>query len=368
MDVVAILGPPPDTSSLLQRIGRSGRRKGCVRILPIVNTQLDGRAFASMLDSAHRGALDPVPIARLWSVFIQQAASHVVQAGSKGRLISDLLEMAQDVWPENSEPVTAQKILEHLVETEDFVRKGNRLFLGESWSDRFERAGGDFHHNFESGNQGVPVINATTGDVLTHVTEKMIGTDSVAFAGQRWEVVSETGEISIKSSTRGKKKEKPFLYATKAAPKGIIFAAHVRRGLGFTDVDAPVVFTNRQPLWFHFGGSAYEAIILSIIPDLTRVKGLFGIALRGIVTQEMISIIKDKKAEVLNAVYNSSDTLVSSISLGRYHNSLPPDVRSAVVFDVFGANAFFYWLSTRKIFIVGETQESYRKIVTDLDI
>ena len=75
VDVVALVGCPPATSALLQRVGRSGRRKGCARVLPIVRNRLEARAFASMLDTAFKGKLEPTPNARLWSVFVQQAAS-----------------------------------------------------------------------------------------------------------------------------------------------------------------------------------------------------------------------------------------------------------------------------------------------------
>ena len=72
VDVVAVVGAPPDTSSLLQRIGRSGRRSGHVRVVPIVRGPIEGRALCSMLDAACRGSLDPAPQARLWSVFVSR--------------------------------------------------------------------------------------------------------------------------------------------------------------------------------------------------------------------------------------------------------------------------------------------------------
>jgi ATP-dependent Lhr-like helicase len=97
VDVVAVIGAPPDTSSLLQRIGRSGRRSGRVRVLPIVRTAIEGRAIASMLDAACRGTLDVAPQARLWSVFVQQAASHTIQGRKRGRRRADLLTLAQSV-------------------------------------------------------------------------------------------------------------------------------------------------------------------------------------------------------------------------------------------------------------------------------
>lgn len=357
VDVVAVVGAPPDTSSLLQRIGRSGRRKGCVKLLPIVRNPLEGRAFASMLNAAAQGTLDSMPNARLWSVFIQQAASHVAQADRGGRLRSDLVTLAQDVWPESEGPKTARKILEHLIETENLVQKGNRLYLGDAWSDRLEKAGGDFHHNFESGNKGTPVIDATTGEILTYVLGGEIGPEGVALAGQRWEVVNESGEILIKSSTK-KRNEKAFQYAARAAPTGKNYAEHVRRGLGFGEKDAPIFGTDVQPLWFHFGGSAYESLLLALLPALVRAPGLSGLALGGVVTQESIAMVTNNQVAVYEKINKLADKIVSSLSLGRYHSSLPIEVRTSVAVEAFGPNDFYSWLTSRKIFTLGETHKA----------
>lgn len=361
VDVVGVVGAPPNTASLLQRIGRSGRRKGCVRLLPIVSSAMEAYAFASMLEAASQGALDPVPDARLWSVFIQQAASHVAQAGRKGRLKSDLLELAQDVWPENGGPATAKRILEHLIETEELVQKGNYLHLGEVWSDRLERSGGDFHHNFESGNQGTPVVDATTGEVLSHVIGGMAKSGGVALAGQRWEVVAQSGEIIIKSVEKTKG-EQPFQYAVRGAPTGKNYAEHVRRGLGFRETDAPLLATDSALLWFHFGGSAYETVLLELIQGLGRVQGLFGLALKGQVTQDTISKISENREVVYTRIHKLADDVVSALSLGRHHRSLPAEVRSAVAVEAFGSDEFCDWIATRTVFTIGETHEAGRKL------
>ncbi len=143
VDMVALVGAPHNTSSLLQRIGRSGRRNGCVRVLPIAQNRIEARAFSSMLDYAFRGVLDPTPNARLWSVFVQQATSHTAQADKSGRLRRDLLNLAQEVWPETPAPATAVQILDFLVEQGLLEEKQERFFPGPILSDRLDRPGGN---------------------------------------------------------------------------------------------------------------------------------------------------------------------------------------------------------------------------------
>lgn len=101
VDFVALIGAPPGTRALLQRIGRAGRRIGRTRVLALPRNGMDVAAFASMLLSARDGLLEQQGYARRWSVFVQQAASFVAQNGLRGRRRSDLLALADDVWPES---------------------------------------------------------------------------------------------------------------------------------------------------------------------------------------------------------------------------------------------------------------------------
>ena len=71
VDLVALIGAPPDTRSLLQRIGRAGRRIGRTRVLALPRSELERAAFASMLLSARDGMLEPRGYGRRWSVFVQ---------------------------------------------------------------------------------------------------------------------------------------------------------------------------------------------------------------------------------------------------------------------------------------------------------
>jgi len=347
VDVVAIVGAPPDTSSLLQRIGRSGRRNGRVRVVPIVRDPMEGRALCSMLDAACRGALDASPQTRLWSVFIQQAASHSAQARGRGRRRADLLSLAEDVWPEPAGPITATRILDSLVEQGVLVEAGERLHLGEQWSDRFERAGGDVHHNFDSGGQGIPVVDTSTGEILTYVLEAPTGHSRVALAGRGWKVRIQSGEILVSSSVRGSGAG-TFRYAARAAPTGKNYAEHVRRGLGFQETDAPIVDGPRGHLWFHFGGSAYEAILAVLLPDLKGVRGLSGIALRGVVTESMLRAIAGDHARLTEQLHELADAVVMPTSLGRYHRLLPEDVRKKVTLERLNPDEFRQWLGSRR--------------------
>lgn len=357
VDVVALVGAPPDTSSLLQRVGRSGRRNGTARVLPIVRSPIEGRALASMLESACRGNLEPPPAARLWSVFVQQAASFIAQNRQRGRRREDLLELAQETWPEQDGPITASRVLDTLIEQNALTEAGGRLYLGEEWSNRLERAGGDFHHNFDSPGQGIPVVDASTGELVSHVPLTSYHTHKVALAGRRWDVVSQLGEILI-ASTPDRGGETTFQYATRAAPTGKRFAEHLRRGLGFEPIDAPTIASPNGVLWFHFGGSAYEAVLSRLLPNLKHVKGLHGIALKGSVTSEDLLGLVEDASGLTTLLQGLASNIALPATLGRYHHLLPDDVQAQVALDYLDPGLLTEWIRSRRVNLQPDAREA----------
>ena len=267
VDLVALVGAPPGTRSLLQRIGRAGRRIGRTRLLAVPRTRLERAAFASMLVSTRDGLLEPENHARRWSVSVQQAASFVAQNGRRGRSRADLLDLAQVVWPE-SPPRTAGEIVDGLVEQGYLEERRDRLFLGEPWADAFDKGSSGMHANLDSSGPGIPVVDAGTGEVIATVAQAPHTNKGLALGGQIWDARHVDGEVLLTPRQPGQPRE-GFRYAARSAPTGAEFAVHVRRGLGFDDVDAPIVMFEEGPLWLHFGGSAYETALVRLLPSLS---------------------------------------------------------------------------------------------------
>ena len=267
-----------------------------------------------------------------------------MQGRKRGRRRVDLLALAQTVWPEPTEAVTANRILDELVEQGVLVESTDRLFLGSEWSDRFERAGGDFHHNFDGGGQGIPVVDGSTGEVITHVSHSPGGGASVALAGRRWNVVSQGGEIVVASAALAKG-DVPFRYAARSAPTGRSYAEHVRRGFGFGSESAPVLQGPSDDLWFHFGGSAFEAALKGLIPSLRSVRGLAGIALAGTPSETPLLALAadpDRLAQMLRSL---ADDLATPMTLGRHHDLLPSGVRTELCLQLLDPDGFARWLA-----------------------
>ena len=348
VDLVALIGAPPDTRSLLQRIGRAGRRIGRTRVLALPRTEIEQAALASMLLSARDGVLEKQGYGRKWSVFVQQTASFVAQGRPRGRRVSDLLKLAGDVWPE--EPaVTAGAIVENLVNTEYLVEHHGRLALGESWGDAYDEGGIGMHVNFDSFGGGIPVVDASTGETVAHVAQRPPEDRDLALGGQRWDVQEGTGgEILLKPKGGGTVRE-GFRYMARSAPTGPEFAVHVRRGLGLDEFDAPLLDAPDGLMWLHFGGSGYQTLMCVLMPDLRPIGGLAGLAVAGNRAPNLAGILHMQKKVVREAVDPLSSDLERILAVGPYQQYLPNHIRRKVVADLVDIPGFRHWLRTRHV-------------------
>ena len=349
VDLVALVGAPPDTRSLLQRIGRAGRRIGRTRVLALPRSEIEQAALASMLLSARDGALEPQAYGRRWSVFVQQTASFVAQGRPRGRRCSDLLELARDVWPEDSAG-TADAIVENLLNSEYLVEHHGRLALGESWAEAFDEGGRGMHANFDSSGGGIPVVDASTGETVAHVAQRPTEGRDLALGGQRWDVQEgRGGEILLKPKGAGDARE-GFRYAARSAPTGLEYAVHVRRGLGLGESDAPILDRPDEPIWLHFGGSGFQTLLCALMPDLRPTAGLAGLAVAGgRIDRTRLGELASRKSALHRAVENHYAALESVLSVGPFQRHLPEECRRRVVDELIDLPAFRRWLRTRRV-------------------
>jgi ATP-dependent Lhr-like helicase len=94
VDRVALKGPPPDVSALLQRIGRAGRRTGRAEVLLLARVQSDAMRFAFLLERAAEedlcadlGAYHPATVRQqAASLLYQNPKRQITAAAILGRL------------------------------------------------------------------------------------------------------------------------------------------------------------------------------------------------------------------------------------------------------------------------------------------
>ena len=345
IDLVVLVGAPPNVNSLLQRIGRGGRKVGRTVVLPIARDGMEQAALASMLRAARKGTIEPPGYGRRWSVFVQQAASFVRQA-PRGRRRRDLLELSEAVWPDGGG--IAKVVVEHLVEEDRLIENRGRLFLGDEWADVFSFGLG-MHSNIDAVSNNVPVVNASTGEIITYVARRPAEGDTVALGGQRWQVEEVSGEVRLKATTKEGARAGRLRYASRGGPVALEYAAHVRQGLLLEREDAPHVDMEDGPVWLHFGGSAYQTLLCHLLPDLRPMAALAGIAVAGRTHESVLGDLSQREDRLVDSIESLAEGLERVLSVGPYHGHLPPDVRRRVVREILDVDAFKVWLQTRRI-------------------
>ena len=343
VDLVVLVGAPPGTRSLLQRIGRGGRRIGRTRVLALARTLAEQAAMASMLLSARDGNLEPQGYARRWSVFVQQAASFVAQGGGRGRRRADLESLALDVWPGEDE--TADAVIAALIANEKLAEERDRLVLDGAWADRFDAAGTGMHANIGELGGGTPVVDTSTGETIAHVAALGEGR-VVALAGQRWRTRQVDGEILL--TPEGANHVQDALYYTsRRGPIGMEYAVHVRRGLGLGEFDAPVIDSGDESTWFHFGGSAYQLLLCELL-RFGALGSLSGLAIRGGPENGTLAgLAASDDVALREAVERRFERLEHLLDPGPYQRDLPEPCRRGVVGELFDVARFQRWLTTR---------------------
>lgn len=365
VDLVVLVGPPPDTSASLQRIGRAGRISGRVRIVPIARSNIEARCMASILLRGRSGDLDSHPQGRRWSVFFQQAASWIFQNNRNkrnGRSEKALVSLAGAVWPELEGKKTAEEILRHLVDDGHFVVAGGRHILGDKLSDAFERQGA--HHNFGSGMRSVNVVDNATGEVVAHVLDKPDG-DSVVIAGRQGRIVSEGDSFRVQFSDGPEKSSATFRYTMRGAPRSRAYAEHVRGGLDLPDSLTPILQIGGSSVWFHFGGDTYETLLRELIPGLVLKKSmisLHGIALGGSPGESSLLEAAQNVGSLARLIKGCAPRISPHFDLGLHHGKLPHRVQEAVLLDFCKPDEFGEWLRTRQIILVREGDPDWEKL------
>ena len=357
VDIVALVGAPSGTRSLLQRIGRGGRQSGVTRVLSIPRHRMDALALASMLLDATNGQLEPEHYAPRWSVFVQQVASFIAQAGLRGRLRHDVMELVEGTWPEMSK---ASVSLDRLIRMGQIRESRDRLFLGGEWAEKFGPDGFGMHANFSAG-AGMPVVDRTSGEVIAYVGSWSLAGPDVALSGRRWDVERTDAAFVVSRKDAEGKIGTGFRYAARRAPTGRWFGSHVRRGLGLADHDAPVLPTSEWgDIWLHFGGSAYEVLTLRMFSECQAVGHLSGLAVLGVPSEEAL---RHPSLQAVRAALDEGYAeLEPLLELGVHQSDLPDEVRRDVVAGVVGASRFREWLSTRRVWRVSKDDPLWQRL------
>lgn len=280
VDVVGLMGPPPDVPALLQRVGRGGRRGNVTRVIPFAENIEHAAALAGMLVSAASGDFDGGQRFRNWGVFAQQIASYIKQNTTKGRSRASLVELAEAVWPLPDTGSIATEVIIDLLDQGSLIESRSRCHLAGAIVEKIDEIPTSAHSNIRAGGGVVPVRDSHSGEIIGHVA----GAPESGFTnigGKRHRIVAHgEGEIIVSGGSPPKKGDSQPLGVKYPTVPFLItrqYCREVAKGMGLCDEEAPVIDYGDGPIWWHFGGQAVEKLLRLEEPEV-----FVGVAVKGI--------------------------------------------------------------------------------------
>jgi ATP-dependent Lhr-like helicase len=260
IDYVLLLGVPSDVSSLLQRIGRGGRRGDSTRFGYVAADLGERHRMRTMAKSGARGELCAAPYGFRYSVLVQQALT-LAGHDSVGPL--DLRRaVPEELWPTRDtvgEPDWPKTLLDQLVEAELMERRGrDRYVLTEQIERRFHN--GTLHSNLDD-DSGVEVVDRMTGDVLGGIAQADTG--KLGLAGSSRKVAGYSMGRVLTDSVQG---AEPAKFRPRGKPiTSFALARSVAAELGVPD-DALVLHGSKGAIRLLHGlGSVGGRVLLRLL-------------------------------------------------------------------------------------------------------
>lgn len=199
IDAVILADPPKDSFTLVQRIGRSGRRSGKIRMFMLAD-RMNRQKFEEVVCDYESGSVRFPDYRRDDSVMVQQIFS-VLFSNPKGLNREYFYNLFRDFCDSRK---TVDLIIDHLTETGCLNTNGFVLFLSEDMMNLGDS--GKIHSNIPD-SAGMTVIDVRTE---REVGEIYISADNLSvsgnfiLAGKIWEIVrTEKFRIFAKAVKKG---------------------------------------------------------------------------------------------------------------------------------------------------------------------
>lgn len=269
VDLVALLGPPADVTSFLQRIGRGNRRTGMCRVLGLARSEGEQARFAHLAECARSGRLLSPHRPFRSSVLVQQCFSLIFQNPHRFVSAEALSSRLPEELAARFDAFRCEELLLHLSDEGWLAAQaGGRFGPSERLLRLYER--GKMHHNLDpEGDDKVEVVDEQTGRVVGHVQRDAEGRlpDEVSLGGRRRRLVADHGrQIRMRSSSGapdGKAEFKSRGSADVSAPLAADFGAH----LGVPEGALPTARFGDVMVVGHFLGSARGRLLKEALSD-----------------------------------------------------------------------------------------------------
>lgn len=278
IDLIVLMNPPSDVSSLLQRMGRGNRRTAATRVLCRCRKPGDLFIYRHLLACATEGRLPAGPHGFIPSVLAQQCLSLLMQ--SPGRWINpQALASRMPPWlPKTPWNVRLGELMDHLAAKGWLLVQGNRYSMGDRLEEAFEK--GVIHSNIGDDAQEVQVVDQDTRKVLGTLPRSATEAGHLLLSGRHLEISSTAGpdQLLVRDS---QVKSDLSIHKTRGPVMETALARDFARFLRIPPGTAPLL-PLKDGLWglFHFTGSLWGVLLGLLMAhktgvDVPAVNGYF---------------------------------------------------------------------------------------------
>jgi ATP-dependent Lhr-like helicase len=272
IDLIVLAGPPPDVTSLLQRMGRGSRRTHVTRICCLSSDKGQTLRYEHLLCAAKKGRLLGGPYHFCPSVLVQQCLSLLMQTPNKW-ITARALASRMPAWLRQTEWTSRlPELLDHLTAEEWLLAGGGRYHMGDRLEEAFEY--GLIHSNFESSGNEVEVVDQDTRQVLGTIPRMATGDDRLLLSGRKLKVSKTLSSSRVLVTDTTAKAD----LKVRAARGPVIHANLARdfaRFIGFKPDEAPALqLEDGSFAFFHFLGSLWGTLLEVLLKERTGNKAI----------------------------------------------------------------------------------------------
>ncbi|MEQ8764080.1 MAG: DEAD/DEAH box helicase [Planctomycetota bacterium] len=333
VDYVLLDQPPPDVSSLLQRIGRGSRRTDVTRAGIVVGDPGEAIVYRVLLQNGARGHLLAPPYGFRPGVLVQQA---LVTAGAQDWITAEGFRelVPKELWSTIA-PIGAFDLLHELAENallEDEV--SGRYVATESITARYET--GKLHSNLGEGD-ATQIVDRLTGEVIGHFEGREEGdSDHMTLGGggrrrvgnaRRGRVLTDPTKINV-----------PSQFSPRISPCcSFAQGRAVAKALGVEPLQIAQVILEATTLLIHGLGRIGGLLLAKAIKDRGGDRSLIGVTPYVIRSVRPIEHLPRPDAgEVLELVQSQRKRLAKLLSMGPWHRVLPVSLQEQSVLTASG--------------------------------
>lgn len=333
IDDVVLLGPPPTTSSFLQRIGRGGRRRAITQTLCLARSPLEELRFQALL-ALVQSADDVVEHMRRYapiyhfrpSVLVQQVFSILKQSPTGGLRLADLRRIA----PADISNEDLRRLLRHLTML-DYLRPGRpgEWRAGSALDPLLEEH--EIYSNIGADPFATLIVDAYSGRTIAQTSQRHLEGDTLLLGGRTLEVVwRDRYRIGVKASTPAMIAEE-LRYHTAPFAVPLEVSQAVARHLSIAPNQVYLVPDDDGVWFFHFWGDLYGTLLAGILQDhfqsadeadVVSVQNELCLHL----PMALPHLPTWSQALVQGQLYPLLPRLEPLLELGRFHSLLPVDL------------------------------------------